>query len=94
MKPEHLKKRFDKNRVMTSITVRMPVDVVDDMKKVAPLLGFSGYQALLKAYVGQGLRHDLERLENDTVTALIDSLKKHGVSETIINEALTDVAQG
>jgi len=51
-------------------------------------------RALLKAYSGQGLRHDLERLENDTVTALVDSLKKHGVSETIINEALTDVVQG
>ncbi len=94
MKPEHLKKRLDKNRAMTSITLRIPVDVVDDMKKVAPLLGFSGYQALLKAYVGQGLRRDLERLENDTVTALVDSLKKHGVSESVINEALTDVAQG
>ena len=94
MKTETLKKRLDKNRVMTSITIRMPVDVVDDMKNIAPLLGFSGYQALLKAYVGQGLRKDLEKLDNDTVTALVSSLKKHGVSENIINEALTDVAHG
>ena len=94
MKPETLKKRLDKNRAMTSITLRMPVDVVDDMKNIAPLLGFSGYQALLKAYVGQGLRKDLERLDNDTVTALVSSLKKQGVSESIINEALTDVAHG
>ncbi len=94
MKTETLKKRLDKNRVMTSITIRMPVDVVDDMKNIAPLLGFSGYQALLKAYVGQGLRKDLENLDNDTVTALVSSLKKHGVSENVINEALTDVAHG
>ncbi len=94
MKVEQLKKRLDKDRTMTSITLRMPVDVVDDLKKVAPLLGFSGYQALLKAYVGQGLREDLEKLDSDSVTALVTSLKKHGVSENTINEALADVAHG
>jgi len=91
---KQLKKRLDKDRVMTSITLRMPVDVVDDLKKVAPLLGFSGYQALLKAYVDQGLRADLEKLDRHSVTAFITSLKKHGVSENTINEALADVAHG
>jgi len=94
MKIEQLKKRLDKNRAMTSITLRIPVDVVDDLKKIAPLLGFSGYQSLLKAYVGEGLRKDLERLDNDTVTALVTSLKKHGVSDNIINDALADVVHG
>ena len=94
MKVEQLKKRLDKNRPMTSITLRIPIDVVEDMKRVAPQLGFSGYQALLKAYVGQGLRKDMEKLDNNNVTALINSLKKHGVSENIINEALADVAHG
>ena len=92
MKIEQLKKRLDKDRKMTSITLRIPVDVVDDLKKIAPLLGFSGYQALLKMYVGQGLRKDLEKLDNDTVTALVISLKKHGVSENIITDALADAA--
>ncbi|HIO97857.1 MAG TPA: hypothetical protein EYG71_08025 [Leucothrix sp.] len=94
MKIEQLKKRLDKDRKMTSITLRMPVDVVDDLKKVAPLLNFSGYQALLKAYVGQGLREDLEKLDSDSMSALVVSLKKHGVSDSVINEALADVAHG
>ncbi len=94
MPNNQLKKRLDKDRVMTSITPRIPVDVVDDLKKVAPLLSFSGYQALLKAYVGQGLREDLEKLDSDSVTALVTSLKKHGISENTINEALADVAHG
>ena len=94
MKIEKLKKRLDKNRPMTSITLRIPIDVVEDMKRVAPQLGFSGYQALLKTYVGQGLRKDIEKLDNNNVTALVSSLKKHGVSENIINEALADVAHG
>jgi hypothetical protein len=94
MKIDKLKKRLDKNREMTSITLRIPVDVVDDLKRIAPLLGFSGYQALLKAYVGKGLRKDLERLDNNTLVALVSSLKKHGVSDDVINIALSDVAHG
>ena len=91
MKIEKLKTRLKKDRPMTSITMRMPIDVVDDLKQVAPILGFSGYQALLKAYVGQGLRKDLEKPENNNITELVNSLKKHGVSENIINEALADI---
>lgn len=91
MKIEALKKRLDKNRPMTSITIRIPEDAIDDLKRVAPLLGFSGYQPLIRAYIGQGLRADLERLEGDTVSALIASLKRHGVSDEIIHEALSEV---
>ncbi len=91
MKIEALKTRLDRNRPMTSVTIRMPEDVVEDLKRVAPLLGFSGYQPLIRAYIGQGLRVDLERFESDTVTALIASLKRQGVSEEVINEALNEV---
>lgn len=92
MKIEALKKRLTRNRPMTTVSIRMPVDVVEDLKRIAPLLGFSGYQPLLRTYVGQGLRTDLERLEGDTVTALIDSLKRRGVSDELINQALADAA--
>lgn len=60
MKIETLKKRLDKNRPMTPITIHIPEDVIEDLKRIAPLLGFSGYQPLVRAYVGQGLRTDLE----------------------------------
>jgi hypothetical protein len=94
MKTETLKKRLDKNRPMTVVTLRIPEDVVEDLKRLAPLLGFSGYQPLMRAYIGQGLRADLERLENHTVSALIASLKRHGVSDDVIHEALSEVAYG
>jgi hypothetical protein len=92
MKMETLNKRLDRNRPMTSVTIRMPEDVIEDLKKVAPLLGFSGYQPLIRAYIGQGLRVDLERFESETVNALIESLKRRGVSEAVIDEALDEVA--
>ena len=91
MKIEALKVRLDPNRPMTSITIRMPEDVVEDLKRVASLLGFSGYQPLIRAYIGQGLRVDLERFESETVTALIASLKRRGISDEVINEALSEV---
>ena len=93
MKIEALKKRLDKNRPMTTITIRIPEDVIEDLKRVAPSLGFSGYQPLARAYIGQGLRTDLERLEGDAVSVLIASLKRCGVSDEVIQEALREVNQ-
>lgn len=93
MKIESLKKRLDKNRPMTSVTIPIPEDVVEDLKRVAPLLGFSGYQPLIRAYIGNGLRADLERFESGTITALISSLKRRGVSDRVIDEALSEVVQ-
>lgn len=92
MKLEHLKKRLERNRPMTTVSIRFPLDVIEDLKRMAPLRGFSGYQPLVRAYVGQGLRMDLERLENDTLAAVVESLKRHGVSEKVINAALGEVA--
>ena len=63
MKSNNLKKRLSKDRPMDIISLRIPHDVIEDLKRVAPLLGFSGYQPLIRAYIGQGLRIDLERLE-------------------------------
>ena len=91
MKIEKLKKRMNRDRPMTSVTLRMPEDVVDDLKQMAPLLGFSGYQPLIRAYIGQCLRKDLERLDNDTVTELVTNLKQRGISEKVLEEALSEV---
>ncbi|MEL7071679.1 MAG: hypothetical protein AAGN15_23940 [Cyanobacteria bacterium J06581_3] len=89
-----LKKRLKRDRPMTTVTIRMPEDVIEDLKRIAPLLGFSGYQPLARTYIGQGLRSDLERLENDTVSSLIESLKRHGVGDDVLQEALNEVVNG
>ncbi len=51
-----------KDRPTKPITIRMPVDVLEDLKRVAPTRDLPGYQSLIKFYVRQGLRLDLERL--------------------------------
>ena len=92
MKIETLKKRLKKERPMKTITLRIPEDVVEDLKRIAPLLGFSGYQPLMRTYIGQGLREDLEKLENNPFWELVETLKRHGVEEEIINKALDEIA--
>ncbi|MEA5512784.1 hypothetical protein [Nodularia sp. UHCC 0506] len=92
MKVEDLKQRLDRNRPMNSVTIRIPEDVIEDLKRIAPLLGFSGYQPLIRAYIGQGLRTDLERFDGDSISALVASLKRRGVSDEVIQEALSEVA--
>jgi hypothetical protein len=93
MKIEALKKRLHRNRPMSAITIRIPEDVIEDLKQIAPLLGFSGYQSLIRAYIGQGLRSNLERLEGNTVSALVASLKRRGVSDEVIHDALNEVVR-
>jgi hypothetical protein len=82
--------RLRKNRPMTSISLRMPEDIIDDLKALAPTLGFSGYQPLIRAYIGQGLRKDLARLEHDQVKLVVESLRRHGVDDRVIAEAIAE----
>ena len=76
---DRLKKRRVKDRPMTSITLRIPVDVVDSPKEIAPLKGFSGYQTLLKACISEGLRQHEARTTSSQTARLIDALKRRGV---------------
>ena len=87
---ERIRKRLRKDRVMTTISMRIPEDVIEDLKEVAPALGFSGYQPLIRAYIGQGLRKDLARMENSQVQILTESLRRHGVKDEIISEAIAE----
>jgi len=90
---EQILKRLRKDRPMASISIRMPEDVIDDLKALAPLLGFSGYQPLIRAYIGQGLRKDLARLQDDPLKRMAQSLRRLGVNDGIIAESIR-VAQG
>ena len=90
---ERIQKRLRRDRPMVSVTLRMPEDVVEDLKYVAPALGYSGYQPLMRAYVGRGLREDLERLENPDSDALLASLRRRGIDEKVLAEAIADVSK-
>jgi len=57
-----MKKRLipTKDRPSTSISMRIPVDLLEKLKKIARLKEMSGYQSVIKYYVGQGLLRDAD----------------------------------
>ena len=91
MKLETIKKRLAKDRPMISVTLRMPEDVVTDLKKIAPLKGFGGYQGLMRAYVGSGLREDMEQLEGSAIAQLLEKLREEGVSDETLDKATSSI---
>jgi hypothetical protein len=87
---ERMWERMRTPRVMTSISLRIPESVIESLKEIAPSLGFSGYQGLIKSYISQGLRKDLERLDGSQVQALTESLRKQGIADELISAAIAD----
>ena len=83
-----------KNRPTKPITIRIPLDVLEDLKRVAPLKGMSGYQALIKFYIGQCLREDLDRLWTEERSRKLEAtLEEFGLKEdqkSIIWDLLRD----
>ena len=87
---QRMLERMEKPRVMTSISLRIPESVIESLKEIAPTLGFNGYQSLIKAYISQGLRKDLQRLEGSSVQALTESLRRQGVADSAISAAIKE----
>ena len=92
MKIDDLKKRLAKDRAMTEISLKIPEDVLEDLRRIAPQLGFSNAEALIRAYIGQGLRNDLAKLEQmPEVTSLIESLRRKGVKDDVLADAIAEI---
>jgi len=87
---ERIQQRLKKDRPMTIISIRLPEDVIEDLKEIAPSLGFGGYQPLIRAYIGQGLRKDLDRLENSQIHLITESLRKHGIDDQVISAVIAE----
>src|SRR3546814_17022434 len=87
-----LKRRLSRDRKMTSITLRIPQDVVDSMKAIAPVRGMSGYQTLLKSYISEGLRRDeAEYLSAAATPHLAQALKTSGAAPKVDAQAVRDL---
>lgn len=91
MIPDPVKNRLSKTREMTAITLRIPVDVVESMKTIAPQRGFSGYQPLLKSYISEGLRRDEAQYAFSIEARLMAALKKRGVSADILEDVTREL---
>jgi hypothetical protein len=76
-------------RETETVSIEIPKDALTSLKKVAASRDMSD-QALLKLYIGQGLRHDIARLFGNRVLETTEQvLAKHIQSE----EELTSITQ-
>ena len=84
-------KNTTQNQPMTMISLRLPESTVNSLKKIAPKLGFAGYQPLIRTYITQGLEADWDRIaDGTTINYLVESLKDKGVDENVLNNALAE----
>ncbi len=91
-----IQRNMQRDKPMTLISLRLPDHVIEDLKEIAPAYGFGGYQALIRAYISNGLRKHLaqreaERARNSTVEEFSRRLRAHGVPETAIQEAAAEM---
>lgn len=80
-----------RQRPVVIVAVQMPNDVVASMERVATGRDMS-VEALVKLYVGQGLRQDLARMFGDRVletTAQV--LTRHIQSEEEVSEIIREI---
>lgn len=89
---ERIKRRLRKDRPMTSITIRVPEDVVEDLKAMAPELGFTGYQPLIRAYISEGMRRDENKLYFTPAMRLAETLKARGVDPELVDQAIAEAS--
>ena len=78
-------------RAVEKISIEIPKEALDSIKKVANIRDMS-VQALLKFYIGQGLRQDLSRLFADRVLdKTAEVLAKHIQSNEEVSNIMREI---
>jgi hypothetical protein len=93
---ERIKRNMQPDKPMTLISLRLPDHIIEDLKEVAPSVGFEGYQVLIRAYISNGLRKHLaereaKRGKDSTVEEFSQRLIAHGAPEQAILEAVAEM---
>ena len=94
MIPPRIKNRFSDHpqKVSRPVSLRLTEDMIRMLQTTSQELGFKRIQGLIRLYVRQGLDRDNAEytLAHDEV--FIESLRKKGVSQKIIEEAIADIS--
>lgn len=90
MIPVHIKNKFSDHpqKVMRPVSIRLSEEMIALLNTTSEELGFKRIQGLIRLYIRQGLDRDHQdyTLAHDEV--FIETLRKHGVSQHIIDEAI------
>lgn len=80
-------------REMEAVPIEIPKDVLDSLKRVATIRDTS-YHALIKFYIGQGLRQDLSRLFADRVLdTAAEVLARHIPSQETVSTIIREIRE-
>ena len=85
---ERIQKRMVKSPPMALISMRLPQHMIDEIKEIAAAKGFTGYQGLIRYYISQGARKDIEELDMPKLDNIARALKAQGVSKKVIDQTL------
>ncbi|OOS07987.1 hypothetical protein SAMN02745664_101178 [Moraxella cuniculi DSM 21768] len=95
MIPPRLKNRYlnHPQTIMRPVHLRLSEEIIEHLEETAKAHGFERIQGLIRLYVRQGLDRDNCNYSLAQDVLFIEKLRKKGVSQKIIDEALTDVNQ-
>ena len=90
-KPEAEFEMHLRPRIVETVNLKIPIDTLESLKKVADSRDMS-VEALLKFYVGQGLRQDLAKLFSDLLLeSTAQVLARHIQSEAEILAIIQEI---
>lgn len=92
MLDDSLKTRLARSRPMTPITLQLPQDVVESLESIAASRRLSNIQTVLKAFIGDGLRHS--DANDRRYQRLVEALKARGVDPGVVDAAVQDLRAG
>ena len=94
MIPPHIKNKFSSHpqQISRPISIRLSEDLIAMLETTSQEFGFKRIQGLIRLYIRQGLDRD-----NDTYTiahdeVFLETLRKKGVSQKLIDEAIADAS--
>ena len=84
-----MKKLEIKERPSKMVSLRIPVDTLEQLREVAESKDL-GYQSLLKLYIGEGLRKDLSAMKTHSLMNETENLlRKHLSNDRKLNTILS-----
>lgn len=90
MIPVRIKNKFSDHpqKIMRPVSIRLSEEMIELLEATRSELGFKRIQGLIRLYIRQGLDRDHEdyTLAHDEI--FIETLRKKGVSQRIIDEAI------
>jgi hypothetical protein len=83
---------LSEDRAKKHVSLEIPVDVLEDLDRVAKDREMAGANALIRYYIGQGLRKDIVELRRkNTLKQAEEILEKHKIDPKIIDEVIAAV---